>query len=303
VHVADELRDIEIGLLHEPKRILRPVVKDSVEYLERKDSIEHDGFINPICVRPSSRQPGKFEIVDGMWRFTAACDLKLTTIPCIIKHGLTDQDALALQIKGNAVLAETKPIEYSRHLRRILEYDPSMTFAELARKVGKNSTWVKDRLGLLFLAKDIQLMVDRGEIPVGSAYMLAKIPPRLRREYVNEARALPTHRFKMLAASVVKQFKECVHQGKMDDRYLPEFRPQPHLRGVKEFKDELEDPKVGATLIAANGCKTLLDAWNLCLVWALHLDAESLEEQRAAYIKRETTKFISREDSNEALDD
>ncbi len=300
--MEDELRHIEIALLHEPKVILRPVIKDSIEYLERRDSIEHDGFINPICVRPSTRQPGKFEIVDGMWRFTAATDLGKATIPCIIKHGLTDQDALALQIKGNAILAETKPVEYSRHLRRILEYQPSMTFAELARKVGKHPTWVKDRLGLLHLAKDIQLMVDRGEIPVRSAYMLAKIPLRLRGEYVSEAIALPTKRFQALAASVIKQFAECVAQGKMDARYLPEFRAQPHLRGLKEINGELNDPKVGATLIVANNCKSLIDAWNLCLLWSLHMDPQSIEEQRAAYLKRETTKHIEREASHEPLD-
>lgn len=303
--MADETRDIPVSLLHEPWIIMRPVVKDSVEYLERRDSIARFGFHNSLCVRPSPRQPGKYELIDGMWRFSVALELCLETVPCIIKTGLTDEDVLAIQIQANAVRADTTPVEYARQLRRILDRTGgTMTLTDLARMSGKSATWVKDQLGLLELPKDVQLMVDRGEIRAQSAYMLAKIPSRWRRDYIEQALAMRSKEFCLLAASVIKRFAESVQQGKMDERYVTEFTPQPYLRGVKEVKSELDDPKVGATMLVSLGCKTMLDAWNACLRWALHLDPQSIDEQRKkaelrskSHIRRET------ESLNEAVDD
>lgn len=279
----DECRTIQIDQLHDPWVVMRPVVKDSIEYLERRDSIATDGVLNSILVRPSTRQPGKYEIVDGFWRYTAALETDVKTIPCIIRHGLTDREVLALQIKANAIRRDTTRTEYARQLKRLFE-KTEMSISELAKTSGKNVEWLRNQLDLLELSKEMQLMVDRGEIPIQSAYMLAKIPPHWRAEQVNNARTMSAREFKTLAAGLVKKFMECVQQGKMDVRWAPEFKPQPHVRGIKEFKSELENPQVGAILIAAENCKTLLSVWNLCLRWALHLDNRSVEEQRVKFI-------------------
>jgi len=290
--------------LHEPWILMRPVVKDSVEFLERRDSLARYGLIAPICVRPSSRQPGKYEVIDGMWRLEAGRELRLETLPCIIKTGLTDDDVLAMQIQANAVRADTTPVEYARQLRRIIDRSGgTMTFAELARIAGKHPSWVKDRLGLLDLANDMQLMVERGEIPVASAYMLAKIPSRWRRDHIDSARAMQSNKFCALAAGVIKQFAECVRQGKLDERFLPEFSPQHYLRGLKEVKAELDQPKVGATVLVTEGCKTMMDAWNACLRWALHLDQLSVAEQRENATRKSKSRFLKdTEPDNEDVD-
>jgi ParB/RepB/Spo0J family partition protein len=304
VHVADECQNIPLALLHEPRIVMRPVVKDSVEYLERRDSLERIGLLNSLLVRPSPRQPGMYEIVDGMWRYHAAQDAGLTELACIVKTGLSDTDALALQLQANAVRAETTPIEYARQLRRILQQNPEMTAADLSRTAGKHPTWVKDRLGLLDLTKDVQLMVDRGEIPVTNAYMLAKIPRLWRSNYVDHARAMQTKAFSAMAAGVIKRFWECVNQGKLDERYLPEFKPQHFLRTVKEAKSELDDPQVGATILVAEKCRSLMDAWKACLKWMLHLDAESIEEQRQAAERKAQSRFKKeREAHHDPLDE
>ena len=56
----------------EPWVVLRLVNRESVEYLELRDSMADKGSLNSICVRPSPRQPGKFEVVDGLYRRAAA---------------------------------------------------------------------------------------------------------------------------------------------------------------------------------------------------------------------------------------
>lgn len=301
--MADECRDTPVTLLHEPWIVMRPVVKDSVEYLERRDSIERFGFHNSLCVRPSPRQPGKFELIDGLWRYNVALDLSLETVPCIIKTGLTDEAVLAIQIQANAVRANTMPVEYARQLRRILDRTGGiMTLTDLARLAGKSAAWVKDQLGLLEMSKDLQLMVDRGEILASKAYMLAKIPARWRRDYIDQARTMQSKEFCSLAASVIKRFAECVQQGKMNERYVTEFKPQPYLRSLKEIKGELDHPAVGATMLVSAGCKTVLDAWNACLRWALHLDPQAIEEQRQKH-ERMSKSHIHSETANETLDD
>jgi ParB/RepB/Spo0J family partition protein len=277
--VEDDFKRLPLGDLVEPWIALRPIRRASVEYLELKDALDREGLLSSISVRPSPRLPGKYEIITGRYRHAVAEELGWDTIPCIIKHGITDEKVLALQIQENAIRPTTKPIEFSQQLQRIFNRQPDMTIAELARSVGKCDTWIKDRLSLLKLPKDVQVMVDRGEIPIGSAYMLAKIPSTLRMGYVSHAQTMKSKDFTAMAAGVIKQFAECVHQGKMDDRYMPKYEPTAHLRSIKEIKAELERPETGALIMAAAGCRSLTDAWIACLKWAIHMDRESIEEQ------------------------
>ncbi len=66
-------RLIPLDEIVEPWVVLRPVNRASLEYLELRDSLAAVGFINSICVRPSTRKPGKVEVVDGLYRYTGAC--------------------------------------------------------------------------------------------------------------------------------------------------------------------------------------------------------------------------------------
>lgn len=291
--MEEDVRNIPLDQLHDPYILLRPVDRASLEYLELRDSYRERGLLDSISVRPSTRQPGKFEIIDGMWRVTAGRDIGRETIPCIVKHGISDDDVLALQIHANAIRPKTKPTEFARQLRRIFDRKPGMTFAELATIVRKGPNWVSDRLGLLWLDDETQLMVDRGEIPVSNAYMLAKIQPvAVRAEYVERARTMRVDAFKALAAGVIKRFGEAVQAGKMDARYLTKHEPIAHQRSIKDVKSELDNPKIGALLLASEGCTTPLEIWNAALRWTLHLDRDSAEEQVRAAQFKEAARFI-----------
>ena len=88
----DEFRSIPLDQIIEPWVVLRAVNRESVEYLELRDSLAAVGPLNSICVRPSPRRPGDYEVVDGLYRHTAAVELRMPALPCIIKHNLTDED-------------------------------------------------------------------------------------------------------------------------------------------------------------------------------------------------------------------
>ena len=72
---ADEFRPIPLDQIVEPWVVLRIVDRESVAYLELRDSVAHQGILNSICVRPSARKPGLYEVVDGLYRYTAAREL------------------------------------------------------------------------------------------------------------------------------------------------------------------------------------------------------------------------------------
>ena len=62
--MQDTTADIPIDCIVEPRTVLRLIDKNSVEYLEMRDSIAAEGFWNSISVRPA-REPQKYEIIDG----------------------------------------------------------------------------------------------------------------------------------------------------------------------------------------------------------------------------------------------
>ncbi len=290
--MEDQAANVPTDLIREPRTVLRLVNRDSVEYLEMRDSIRAHGFWNSISVRPA-KQSGKYEIIDGLYRFTCAREIGLATVPCIIKHNVTDDDVLAAQIQANAIRPETTPVQFARQMKRILTRRPEMTFDELAQLLKKSPSWVSQQLGLLNLLKDAQKMVDRGEIPVHSAYMLAKIPIRLQRDYVDQACVLPTSEFRALAAGVIKQFAEAVKQGKIEAFLQRRFDPVPHLRSLKEIHSELENQENGALLVIAENCQTALDGFYAGLRWAMHLDRQSIQEQEQKARGKARTKLES----------
>ena len=240
--MPDKAADIPTDQITEPRTMLRLVDKDSLEYLEMRDSIATDGFWNSISVRPA-KDDGKYELIDGLYRYTCARELSLQSIPCIIKYNVSDDAVLAAQIQANAIRPETKPAEFARQMKRMLTRRPDMTFDELAHLIHKSPSWVRKTLGLLRLVKEAKRMLDRGEIPVRSAYMLAKIPQRLQSDYLNQAQTLPSREFRALAASVVKQYTEAVKQGKMEAFWCGEFQPQAHLRSLRDIQSEVQQRK------------------------------------------------------------
>lgn len=310
---ADEFCSIPLVEIIEPWVILRIVNRESVEYLELRDSIAAQGLLNSICVRPSVRRPGYYEVVDGMYRWTASKELQLAVLPCVVKHNLTDQDVLAIQIQANALRLETTVIEYARQLRRIMDAITARegrdaTLAEASGLIHKNPEWIRQQLDLLSLRADIQKAVERGEIPLSSAYVLAKLPRTRQVEFIALAKTMPAKEFTPLATRLVRRIQEDARQGKLHD-YCRDFEPVAYLRPLKEVLAEYREHRLGGLALATAKCETPVDGWYLALQWALHLDEESIHEQREKILAK-TREILKRrvdpcneETSNENLND
>jgi ParB/RepB/Spo0J family partition protein len=261
------------------------VNKDTVEFLEMRDSIREHGILQSLLVRPIG---DVYEIIEGLHRFTIALEVGLTQVPCIIRP-CSDDEAMVLQLQANAISPETKQAEYAQQLKKLLVRNPGMTIRELSCLIRKSPSWVGKCLELVNLLKEVQVMVDRGEIPIENAYMLAKIPRSMQRDYLDRAKVMPRKDFRVLAAACVKQFMEAVKQGKMDAFYSDKFEPVAYLRSLKEIE---EGKKTAALICTGEGCQTVLDGFYAGLRWACHLDRASVKEQEEVIRSRRERQVL-----------
>jgi ParB/RepB/Spo0J family partition protein len=296
--LPDEFRLIPLDQIIEPWVVLRVVNRESIEYLELRDSLAAVGPLNSICVRPSVRRPGYYEVVDGLYRHTAAVELRLPALPSIVKHRLTDEDVLAIQIQANALRPETTAVEYARQIKRIMDaltarQGMDATLADVSNLIHKGTAWIGDQLRLLGLRPDIQKAVERGEIPLKSAYTLAKLPRTHQAPLVELAKTAPTREFVPVAARLVKQIQEAARQGKLHD-LCKDFEPVPHLRPLKDVLAEYREHQLGGLALMKADCKTPVDGWYLALEWALNLDEESIRQQRERVLARSRANLLER---------
>ena len=276
-----KLTQVPISEIKENPVALRTVNRESEDYLGLVESIRQKGFMGAIVVRPKTdSETGQtyYELVDGLHRFNAAKDAGLTEINAEILD-LTDDQTLEAQIMANIHKIETKPVEYSQQLRRILASNPLMTEAELAQRLGKSTQWIKERLGLTKIQnEEIQALVNEGKIGLANAYALAKLPPEEQADWVDRAMTKPPDEFVPAANARIKEIKEAKRQGK--DAEQAGFQPVAFLQKMKDVKTEMDNGKIGAALIKQTGAKSAQDGWNLAIQWVLHLDPQGIEDQK-----------------------
>lgn len=258
---------------------LRDVDRTGEEYLGLVDSIRNKGFFGAITVRPATDdETGEdyLEIVDGLHRFTAACDAGLEEINVDIVNYDEDQ-VLEAQLMANVHKIETKPAQYAEQLKRMLTRNPLMTESELASKLGKSSAWISARLRLNRIENEtIRELIDEGKIGLSNAYALAKLPADEHQSWVEDAMTLPPDQFIPKVTQRQKEIREANQRGEDTPQ---EFQPTAYLQKVPAFKAELSSGEVGGRLTA--GLSTPAEGFHRAIEWALHLDPESVQDQKA----------------------
>jgi len=288
---VQNLANVAIAEIRENPVALRSVAQDSEEFQGLVESIRNVGILNPISVREKKDEEAGvsyFELVDGLHRFVASKEAGLTTIPAIIVS-LSDDMVLEAQIIANIHKVETKPVQYSQQLRRILARNPMMTESELAVKLGKSPQCIRERLGLTKITNvEIASLVDEGKIKLANAYALAKLPAEEMADFVDRAMTLPPDEFVPQVNSRVKELREAKRQG--TDASAQEFQPVAFLQKLKAIKDELDSGEVATLLVAETCVKKPVDAFKLGVAWVLHLDPKSVEAQKAKDEERKSKR-------------
>lgn len=270
------IRIIPITNIHEPPVVLRVVNRRTLEYEEMLDSIKEHGLFNSLCVRLAPhRGPEQYEVVDGLYRFNCCRDACIPEVPATV-HEVSDRLLLSLQIQANAIRPETTRMEYARQISKIMETDSLLTLPDVAAIVHKSPNWVNRMLGLLKLNPALQRQVDRGEITVSNAYWLSQMHKSYRADYVQDAENMVSDKFRLMAQSRIKAFREAINMGSVEAFYAKQYTPYPHLRNLRDIEAERLSLKASTSVMPRAKCQTPLDGWRMALAWVVHMDEESL---------------------------
>ena len=140
---------------------------------ELTNSIKKNGVIQPIAVRPSKSEKGKYEIVAGERRWIAAQRAGLHKIPVMILD-LSDVESLEVAIVENIQRDDLNSIEEARGYKRLNEefkYDHD----SISKLMSKSRSHISNTLRLLSLPSDITAMLEEGTLTSGQARPLIGI--------------------------------------------------------------------------------------------------------------------------------
>ncbi len=134
---------------------------------ELANSIKKNGIIQPIAVRPSRSESGKYEIVAGERRWLAAQKAGLHDIPVTILD-LSDVESLEVAIVENIQRDDLNPIEEAKGYKRLSE-EFNYDHESISKLMSKSRSHVSNTLRLLTLPKDIVSMLEEGTLTSGQA--------------------------------------------------------------------------------------------------------------------------------------
>jgi len=134
---------------------------------ELADSIQSEGLIQPILVRPFA---DGYELIAGERRWRAAQLAGMQKIPAIVRE-LDDQSVAAVALIENIQRKDLNPMEEARALQR-LQTEFEMTHQAVAESVGRSRAAVSNLIRLLDLHEEVKVMVDRGDLDMGHARAL-----------------------------------------------------------------------------------------------------------------------------------
>lgn len=289
------LANIPVNLVRENKILLRKVNRESEDYQNLVASVRDVGVLSPISVREIAPEepngPILYAVIDGAHRFNASKDAGKETIPAQVMS-MDDAKVEEAQIIANVHKIETKPVEYTQALTRILERNPLMTEAELAALVHKSPAWIRERFSLLRLTADLQTLVDEGSIKLVSAYALAKLPEHEQEAFRDRAITVQPGEFTGMVNTRLKELRAAAREGRNPndaDAFVP--TPSPRSRG------ELVEEQMSLQSMSDNlkGVKTPEDGYKAALAWVCQLDGPSIAQAKAKHEQRIAERNTNRQ--------
>jgi len=164
------LQQIPIDLLQRGK--YQPRQDMHSEALEElAQSIRKQGVMQPIVVRPISKN--KYEIIAGERRWRATQIAGLATIPAVVKD-VPDDAAIAMSLIENIQRENLNPIEEAGALHR-LQKEFELTQQQVADSVGKSRTTITNLLRLMSLSESVKRMLEHGDLEMGHARALLSL--------------------------------------------------------------------------------------------------------------------------------
>ena len=189
------------------------------ELEELADSIEQNGLLQPLLVRP--RTAGTYEIIAGERRFRAIQSLGWSEVPVVVRD-VDDQELLILAMVENLQREELSPLEEAEGYR-VLTEEHGLSQGDVAKVVGKSRPTIANALRLLGLPPSVRRLVESGELSAAHGRTLLRIQDPVR------------------AAEVARQIVKEGWSVREAEREIASDRPRPKASTPKP-----RDPRVEA---------------------------------------------------------
>lgn len=139
-------------------------------------SIQNHGVMEPVLVR---RNGTKYEVINGRQRIKAVIEANKRgkgvkiRVPVIIRQD-EDTEAAGVMIATNELRTADTPVVKARKARRALALGASLE--ELTLAFGISTGALKNLMSILDCDKAVQVMFDKGLVPVSGASRIARLP-------------------------------------------------------------------------------------------------------------------------------
>lgn len=139
--------------------------------LELADSIASKGLLQPLIVRPISKD--RYQIVAGERRWRASRMAGLHEVPVIIRD-LDDSETMEIALIENLQRKDLSVIEEAKGYKNLMD-KYNLTQEGIANAVGKSRSAITNVLRLLKLPDKVINMIENGNISVGHAKVLLSL--------------------------------------------------------------------------------------------------------------------------------
>ncbi|MFN8497242.1 MAG: ParB/RepB/Spo0J family partition protein [Anaerolineae bacterium] len=135
-------------------------------------SIRAHGLIQPLIV---TAQGGRYQLIAGERRWTAARLAGMATVPVIVKEA-TAQAMLELALVENVQRADLNVLEEAAAYQQLHE-EFGLTHEQIAERVGKSRVAVTNTLRLLRLSEPVRAAILDGRVSANHGRALLMLPP------------------------------------------------------------------------------------------------------------------------------
>lgn len=136
-------------------------------------SISEMGTIYPIVVK--DHKGGKYELIIGSRRLRAAQKLRLEKIPALVTSDVDGRQMLELALSENLHREDLTPFEEAWAIMKLIN-DFGMSLQRVAKSIGRSEGFVRQRIQLLSMPKDVQALVSKGQLSMGHVDVLVGLP-------------------------------------------------------------------------------------------------------------------------------
>ena len=167
----NNINKIDITNIYPNKNQPRKNFEDK-EIKELSESIKHQGLIQPIVVRETSKNT--YEIIAGERRWRACQVAGVHSVNCVVMS-VDENSVYELALIENIQRENLNIVEEAKAYKNLIEIN-GIKNEELSKKIGKSSSHISNLVRILELDDQIHQMIISGKISMGHARALIGVP-------------------------------------------------------------------------------------------------------------------------------